>query len=215
MEIEFYGANCFRIKTKNTVIVIDDNLSTVGAKTVVKEKEVPALLVTNSVIDTTVSSKSARLVLDGPGEYEVGDVSVVGRQVRAHMDEEDAKTGTVYQCTFDNKTVTILGHVHPEINDGLQELAGGTDVLIVPVGGNGYTLDAVGATQIVKKLEPEIVVPAHYEDNSLSFEVPAASLDEFIKIGALPAAEAVDVLKLGKVAPELAGRTHLQIVNKK
>ena len=215
MEIEFYGANCFRIKTKNTIIFIDDNLSTLGAKTVVKEKDAAAVLVTNSIVDVSESSKKARLVLDGPGEYEVGDVSVSGIQVRSHMDEEGAMTSTVYQCMFDNKTITILGHIHPDLSSELQEYASGTDVLIVPVGGNGYTLDAVGATQVVKKLDPEVVIPAYYEDNSLKLEVPAAPLDEFVKTSALQVAEPVDVFKLGKVSPELSNKTHLQVVNKK
>lgn len=215
MEIEFYGANCFKLKTKNTVIVVDDNLSTLGAKSIVKEKDAVAMLVSNAVIDIAESAKKTRLILDRPGEYEVGDVSVSGIQVRSHMDEEDVMTGTVYQCVFENKTVTILGHIHPDISSELQEYASGTDVLIVPVGGNGYTLDAVGATQVVKKLEPEVVIASHYEDSSLKFEVPAAPLDDFVKTSGLPTAESVELFKLGKVAPELADKTHLQVMAKK
>ena len=36
MEIEFYGANCFRISTKKTALVVDDNLVELGAKSVTK-----------------------------------------------------------------------------------------------------------------------------------------------------------------------------------
>ena len=46
------------------------------------------------------------------------------------------------------------------------------DVMFVPVGGNGYTLDGVGALKLIKKVEPKLVVPTHYDDAMLQFPMP-------------------------------------------
>lgn len=213
MEIEFYGANCFRVKTKKTSLVFDDNLKSLGAKSITKDKEV--LLYTNKALESEDAVQKARLTLDSPGEFEVGDISVQGVQARAHMDEESQATATVFQCMFANTTVTVLGHVHPEVSAEVLELIGGSDVLILPVGGNGYTLDAVGATSVVKKVEPGVVIASQFEDNSLKFEVPAAPLDEFVKTSALTAAEPADSYKTDKPNAELASQTHIVVLNKK
>lgn len=213
MEIEFFGANCFRIKTKHASIVVDDNLSAVGGKTITKESDVA--IFTNKILENTQTKAKARLTLDSAGEYEIGDVSVRGVQARAHMDEEGSATASIFQCMFEGTTVTILGHIHPDIADDVIELAGGTDVVILPVGGNGYTLDVVGAVSVIKKIEPEVVIPSQYDVPGINLEVPAAPLDDFKKASALPESEPKDSYKVGKIDPELVGKTHIVTLNVK
>ena len=213
MEIEFFGANCFRIKTKKSSIVIDDNLLALGGKTITKETDVAVF--TSKILENKDAVSKARLTLDSAGEYEVGDISVRAVQTRSHMDTESEQTANVFQLMFDGTTITVLGHVHPDIADDVIELAGGTDVMIVPVGGNGYTLDAVGAVSAIKKIEPEVVIPSQYETNGLKFEVSPAPLDDFKKTSALPEAEPRDSYRLDKPVAELVGKTHMIILNVK
>jgi L-ascorbate metabolism protein UlaG (beta-lactamase superfamily) len=209
MEIEFFGANCFRIKTKKATIVIDDNLASLGQKSIVKDTDVAVF--TNKVLASGPKSK-ARLTLESAGEFEIGDISVKAVQTRGHMDEEGADTATVFQFLYNGTTVTALGHIHPDVTNDVLELAAGTDVVLVPVGGNGFTLDSVGALSIIKKIEPEVVIPAQYDANGFKFEVPAAPLEDFIKTSALTATEPRDLYKVDKPDAELAGQTHLVIL---
>jgi L-ascorbate metabolism protein UlaG (beta-lactamase superfamily) len=210
MEIEFFGANCFRIKTKNASIVVDDNLESIGGKTITKDTDVAVF--TNKSLENPATKSKARLTLDSAGEFEIGDISVKALQTRAHMDEDNAASATVFQCLYDGKTVTILGHIHPDIADDIIELSGGTDVMIVPVGGNGYTLDAIGAVSAIKKIEPEVVIPSQYDTPGLSYEVPAAPLDDFKTASALPESAPKDSYKLDKPDLDLAGKTHLVVL---
>ncbi len=212
MEIEFYGANCFKIKSKQASIVIDDDLDTRGSKNVTKDKDV--LVVTNKSIKHDKSSGLARLTLESAGEFEVGDISVQGVQTRGHLDTDEEQTATVFQCTYGGASVTILGHIHPDLSDEVQELAGGTDVLIVPVGGNGYTLDATGATKAIKAIEPDVVIPAYYDESGLTFEVPTAPLDDFVKTSGLNFEEKSDSHKVGKTSSE-SGQTQLVVLETK
>lgn len=213
MEIEYFGANCFRIRTKNASIVIDDNLADIGGKTITKESDVA--IFTSRTLENAKASAKARLTLDSAGEYEIGDLSVMAIQTRAHMDKDDEATANVFQCLYDGTTVTIFGHIHPDVADDVIELAGGTDVAIIPVGGNGYTLDATGAVSVIKKIEPEVVIPSQYDSPGLNFEVPAAPLEDFKKSSALPDGETKDSYKVGKPDPTLAGKTHLVELNVK
>ncbi|MCA9328471.1 MBL fold metallo-hydrolase, partial [Candidatus Saccharibacteria bacterium] len=156
MELEFFGGNCFRIKTKSTTLVVDDNLSKLGKKSIQSDKTV-AFYTSNNVFDERAAAQS-RLSFVTPGEFEVGDVTVNGVQARGHMDEEGKLTANVFQFMHGGQTISVLGHVHPDISDEVVELISGTDVLVVPVGGNGFTLDPVGAASIIKKTEPNVVV---------------------------------------------------------
>lgn len=211
MELEYYGANCFRLKTKNTTIVIDDNLTGLGKKSIQTDKTVAFF--TSPVVRGGSASNASRLVIDSAGEFEVGDVTVAGVQARAHMDAEDALTATVFQFMYANQTVTVLGHIHPDLSDQVIELISGTDVLVTPVGGNGFTLDPVGATSIIKKVEPQIVVPSQYEINGFDYEVPAQPLEEFGKVSALSLDDVQDSLKVAKT--DEAAQTRVVVLNVK
>lgn len=201
MELEFFGGNCFRIKTKQTTIVIDDNLEQMGKKSIITEKT--AAFYSSPVVKQPAKTP-AYLMIDTPGEFEVGDVTVKGVQARAHVDEEGTHSATVFQFMHSGQTISVLGHVHPDMSVEVLELISGTDVLVLPVGGNGFTLDPIGAASIVKKTEPGIVVPAQYDIAGLTYEVPAQPLAEFAKVTSMTEEEPLDSLKMAKVGEENA-----------
>jgi L-ascorbate metabolism protein UlaG (beta-lactamase superfamily) len=175
MEIQYYGANCVTLTTKRATIVIDDNLKELGAKTVTKPDYV-ALFTT-----PPASLPEARLVISDPGEYEVSEVSIFGIPARAHMDEVGQQTTTIYKLEHDDLRIVIIGHIHPDLSEDHLEEIGTVDILITPVGGNGYTLDAIGALQVIKKIEPKMVIPTHFDDGKLNFPVPQQPLSEVLK----------------------------------
>lgn len=191
MDLDYYGANCFKVTTKKATLVFDDNLQELGAKSVTKPAEIA--LFTQAHSQPAVEVK---LVIDQPGEFEVSDVSVQGIAARAHMDEPDAMTATMFKVVVNDIRLVAVGHIYPELSDEQLEAIGMVDVLMIPVGGNGYTLDPVGALKIIKKIEPKIVIPTHYADKALKYEVPQQSLDEAIKGLAMEPKERVAKLKL-------------------
>lgn len=83
------------------------------------------------------------------------------------------------------------------------------DVMLIPVGGNGYTLDPVGALKIIKKIEPKVLIPTHYDDGhgssagGLNYEVPQQTLEQAITALSMEPKETVQKLKLkGGEMPE-------------
>jgi hypothetical protein len=191
MDIQFYGANCIAIGTKQARVVIDDNIADLGGKPVAKPGDIA--LFTGMHTD---QSQSAKIVIDQPGEYEVSGVSVYGIAARSHMDEEGRRTATMYKLVVDDLRLLVTGHVYPELSDSQLESIGMVDVMFVPVGGNGYTLDGTGALKLIKKVEPKLIIPTHYDDNGLQYPVPQQELEQAFKSLAMEPKEAVAKLKL-------------------
>ena len=116
-----------------------------------------------------------------PGEYEISGVVIEGVAVRGHMDEPGTKNSVIFKVSADDITVVISGHIYPDLNEEDLETLGMVDILMVPVGGHGYTLDSIGALKLIKKIDPKVVVPTHYADKAIKYEVPQQDLETAIK----------------------------------
>lgn len=187
MDMQFYGANCVVFSGKHARVVIDDNLAALGAKTVGKEGDI--CLFTGPHEAATGKPK---IVIDTPGEYEVSNVSIFGLQARAHMDEAGKETAVIYKITWGETRILVTGHVFPKLTDAELEQIGIVDVMFIPVGGSGYTLDAAGALQLIKAIEPKLVIPTHYADKGLKYEVPQAELEDALKTMGMEPKETVN-----------------------
>lgn len=205
MDIQFYGANCIVISGKQYRIVIDDNLADLGKKSVLKNSDI--ILYTGPHAIPGVESP---LVVDHPGEYEVSGISVYGIATRAHMDEAGKKDATMYKIIIDDIRILVTGHVYPELNERQLESIGTIDVMFVPVGGNGYTTDPVGALKLMKKVEPKLVIPTHYDEKGLNYPVPQQTLEQAITGLSMEPKETVDKFKLK--GSELGETTQLIVV---
>ncbi len=207
MDLQFYGANCVSVSHKGTRLIIDDNLAELGGKSVTKADDVA--LCTMHPKD----SPEARLIFDGPGEYEVADVSIIGIAARAHMEADDKnRDATMFKLIAGDHSVLLAGHIYPELNDAQLEAIGMVDVLVVPVGGNGYTVDPVGALKLIKAIEPKLVIPTHYADKSLNFPMPQQDLAAALKEIGLEPQETTSKFKLKPT--ELTDVTQLVVLEK-
>lgn len=193
MEIQHYGANCFRLSTKKASVIIDDNLEELGGKKQIKKGDIALFTAAHGNVGEDVT-----LTVDHPGEFEVSTVSIIGVSARSHMDEEGKKSATIFKVVTEDIRILVAGHIHPDLTEEQLEQIGVIDLMIVPVGGNGYTLDGIGAQKVIKKVEPRIVIPSHYSGGKakLSYPVPQASLEDAIKQLGMDVAETTDKLKL-------------------
>jgi len=176
MDIQFYGANCLGVTYKGTRLVIDDDLAALGAKSIAKAGDIVAYTGEHETPKAEV-----KLLVDHPGEYEVAGVSMVGVAARAHMDEAGQKTATLYKIIAGDLNVLVVGHIYPELSEEQLETIGMVDAMFIPVGGNGYTLDGLGALTIIKEVEPKLVIPTHYDMDGLRYPVSQQNLEQALK----------------------------------
>ena len=191
MDAQFYGANCIVLSTKQARVVIDDNLAELGKKTVTKAGDI--VIFTEAHGDT---ANEPKITISQPREYEVSGIAVHGIAARGHMEEEGSRRGaTMYKISSDDLRILVTGHIYPELTDSQIEAIGSVDVMFVPVGGNGYTLDGVGALKLIKKVEPKLVIPTHYASKALNLPVPQHVLEEVLQSLAMEPKETTPKLK--------------------
>ena len=176
-EIEYKGANSVIISTKKAKLIVDPKLSLVGLKNVSTKDAIE--LATEERFAT--NSSDTLLSIEGPGEYGISTFDIKGIPARRHIDSENQDMlSTIYRVEVGELRIGIIGNIGEKLTDEQLENFGVIDILILPVGGGGYTLDATGAASIVRMISPKIVIPTHYADKSLKYEVPQDDLKLFI-----------------------------------
>lgn len=186
-DIEYKGGNGIVIATKKLAAVIDPNLSVVGLKNASTKDAIEIATETRFA----TRNADARLTIDGPGEYEIGDFSIRGVRATRHIDTaSDEPISTMYRIEIGDIRIAVVGNIAPKLHEDQQEELGVIDILILPVGGSGYTLDATSAATVVRQIDPKVVIPVHYADTALTYEVPQDTLETFTKELAAPVEEA-------------------------
>ncbi len=177
-DIEYKGGNSVALVTKKATAFVDPKLSVVGLKD----------LKTNDAIEIAtevrfaLNNKESLISIEGPGEYELGDFSIRGISAMRHIDTADGeKLATIYRIQIGEVRVAVLGNIDPKLSEGQLEEIGVVDILILPVGGGGYTLDATSAASLVRQIDPKVVVPVHYADSAVKYEVSQDTLETFTK----------------------------------
>ena len=115
-----------------------------------------------------------------PGTFEVvrHEGNPLGVPVRSVEVYHDMEQGTRFGGTIDMKIFTIdeitfchCGDIGELLDDPVKRAAiGPIDVLIIPTGGY-YTLGPDGAAEVVKRLNPKIVIPCHYKTPRCGFDI--------------------------------------------
>ena len=168
MEIKYLGHASFLIKTKTTKIVTDPYSSEmVGLKFPKTEADIITVSHQhddhNQVKNVLGLNGVASLVVDMPGEFEKMGVRIFGLQ-SFHDKTKGSERGENILYKFEAEGISVLhcGDLGVIPEENFLETIGEVDILMVPVGGF-YTIDAEEAVQLVKKIEPAIVIPMHYQ----------------------------------------------------
>lgn len=175
-DIEYKGGNTVVIATKKSKLITDPKQSLIGLKDI--EPKGMVALATEPRFE--VASADVGLLVEGPGEYEVGDFSIRGIAAQRHLDA-DGYGSTIYRVEVGEVRIAVLGNIDPKLTEEQLEAIGVVDIVIIPIGGGGYTLDATAAAQLVRKIEAKTVIPVHYADKALKYEVPQDELEVFRK----------------------------------
>jgi L-ascorbate metabolism protein UlaG (beta-lactamase superfamily) len=179
MEITWLGHSCFKLKGKQATVITDPfspaigyTLGKVTADIVTVSHPHPGHSYVQGVADEP-------RILKSPGEYESGGVLSVGVHT-FHDNEKGAQRGknTVFVIDVDDVMICHLGDLgHVLTAEQVAEI-NGVDVLLIPVG-DVSTIDAVQAAQIVRQLEPKIIIPMHYKTEAEKKDLETA--ERFLK----------------------------------
>lgn len=207
VEIEYFGGNSIKISSSDQTIIANPdrsflNLKPVASKNIIQVASEPRL---------AINDLDSLLCIEGPGEYEISKFSIKGFAMNRHTDFNNEKSATNYAIDVDDVTILLIGNVEDNFTEDHLEDLGVADILIIPIGGGGYTLDAKMAAKIVRQIEPKVVIPVHYAQPGLSYDVPQDDIELFVNELGAPLNE-FDKYKIKKVT-DLEGP--LQIIKLK
>ncbi len=191
MIITFSGLQTFKIQFGDTVISVNP-----ASKESVNFKQ-PArfgsdiTLVSlahpdfNGVDNNTKNGKTP-FVIEGPGEYEIKDITVTG--ISSPANYEGRNFNTIYTMRLEQMNLCFLGALNSiDLSSDVFEKIGGIDVLFVPIAG-GNVLDPADAYKLSIKLEAKFVIPCHYtkiEESCVSELLKESGEDEMDPIDKL------------------------------
>ncbi len=179
MDISWLGHSCFRIKGSHATVITDPYPPDLGyslgkptARIVTVSHQHPG----HSYIQGVGGEPKP---VTRPGEYEISGVLIIG-MTTFHDREGGRKRGknTIYLMEVHVVSVCHLGDLGHVLTTEQVEEIGSVDVLLLPVGGVS-TIDAPVAAEVVRQLEPKVVVPMHYKTEALSWDLEP--VDRFLK----------------------------------
>lgn len=187
MEIKYLGHSSFLIKSKEVRLVTDPYDLSIGLKFPKVEADVVTISHSHSdhnrvnLVGKPVEGE--QLVVDMPGEFEKLGARIFGYK-SYHDKKQGAERGetVMYKIEVEGMSVLHCGDLGYVPDDAFLDSIGDVDVLLVPVGGF-YTIDADEAAQLIKKIEPAIAIPMHYNHQKLNQKTfgQVAPLSEFLK----------------------------------
>ena len=178
MEITWLGHSCFRLKGSEATVITDPYAPDSGYTLGKPKADIVTVSHQHSDHNYVQGVPDAR-VISGPGEYEISNVLVIG-MATYHDDAQGAQRGknTVYLIEMDEVTVCHLGDLGHVLTSEQTEELDNVDVLLIPVGGV-YTIDARLAAEVVRQLDPKVVIPMHYKTPVVTLELEP--VDRFLR----------------------------------
>jgi len=168
MDITWLGHSCFLIKGKEQTVLTDPCHPDLGYRPGQLEADIvtlshfhPGHSYVEGVADSPKQIKS-------PGEYEIGGAFITGI-ASFHDDKKGELRGknTIYIIEMDGLILCHLGDLGHSLDPHMIEEIGDVGVLFLPVG-EVTTVPIDTAVEIVRRLEPLIVVPMHYKTKAFT-----------------------------------------------
>ena len=169
MVITYHGAQCFKVSFGDITIVFNP-ISKKSKLTGPKFGSDVAFITLNHPdfnggAEMAYGSKQP-FIVDGPGEYEIGDVTARGYGVKTTYDGVE-RYNTIYQVRLEGINILFLGsQAEEKIDTEILGKLDDTDILFIPIGG-GDVLDVPQASKLATKLEAKYIIPMHYDDKAL------------------------------------------------
>ncbi len=148
----------------------------------------------HAAFDHVTHGKTEPFTIHGPGEYEVGGISIIGvASDRVRTSDNRERVNTAYVIGLEGIRLCHIGlHRKAGFDAGVGEALGGIDVLFISIGGE-TGLDHTGAQKVVAALEPKMIIPLR-----VSGEHGEKEFKAFLKESGEGSTEAVGKLTLKK-----------------
>jgi len=157
------GLSCFRIRGSQAIIITDPFPPGLGYTLGKQTADIVTVSHQHPSHSYVQGISGEHRLLKGPGEYEISSVLIQG--IATYHDAVKGQSrgkNTAYLMEIDGVAVCHLGDIGHVLSDEQVEEMGNVDILMLPVGGVS-TINAAMAAEIIRKLEPKVVLPMHFK----------------------------------------------------
>lgn len=205
MIISYYGRQHFKLQVGDLTVAINP-LSKEGKGKVSKYGADVTLITTNhpdyNGAEQTELGAKTPFIIRGAGEYEVQNIFIKGFSTETKLTEnkkEKVYQNTSYVFIIDGIRVTFLGALSEMLKPEHKEIIDETDVLFIPVGEDGFLLNAYDAQKLAVSLEPKLIIPMDYDEQSLPIFLKEAGAEGVVPVEKLTIKKKDIEGKLGEV----------------
>lgn len=178
MNIQYYGHSCFKITTKpegrgqqEVTLFIDPFDKSIGLRPPQGSADLVISSHDHHDHNNIEAIKGDPYVINIPGEYSVKGINIVGiSSFHDAKQGEELGLNTIFILESEDIRICHMGDLGSDLSEKQLEDINGVDILMIPIGGK-YTIDGKKAVDIVKKIEPKIVIPIHYKINGSTIDV--------------------------------------------
>jgi len=160
MEIRWIGNSTFEVKSSTGVVVVDHQ----GELPPQSELDDENTIFVFSNGDHLAHLAGQHQVLTGPGEYEIGGVSVHGVATPADDPAVSHDINTVYVIDADGLQVATLGNPGSQPSAQSVQQISKVDILIINTESQGLEPEELSA--VIRNLEPKMIVPSGYDSET-------------------------------------------------
>lgn len=179
MNIQYYGDYCFKITTKpsgrateDVVMVTDVPEKGTGLRAPQGEAQITLLSHQSPEAAELEVVKGSPIKISVPGEYSAKGISLLGfPSARDEKNGAERGLNTIFLFETEEITLCYLGALGVEPMPSVVEKLSGVDILFVPASGVD-TLPLGRIDELVRKIEPKVVIPMHYKISGMTTKLP-------------------------------------------
>ncbi len=194
MDITWYGHSCFRLTERGLVTVVADPYDpSIGYGELSVKGDIVTISHDAPGHNCAEAVKKTQYILERPGEYEIGGVFITGVGTHDPNGGDKVRHNIIWVYQYNDLTVAHLGDLQHVPTQTEIEALGPINVLMAPVGG-GLALNGSQAVEVVRLIEPAIVIPMHYAVPNAT--VTLEPLDNFLAEMGVSSVEELDTLRV-------------------
>jgi L-ascorbate metabolism protein UlaG (beta-lactamase superfamily) len=195
MIITYHGVDFFKVSFGDTTIAVNPISKDSKLKSTRFGSDI-TLVSLNSPehngADVTSRGEKESFLIDGPGEYEVSGVFIKGILSKSNYGGEE-RINTIYTVALEGMNLCFMGPLgDAQLSPEAKEVIDGTDILFVPIGGNGV-LDPAAAHKLSVQFEAKLIIPSHFGDVGED-----GALKKFLKEAGEESVKPIDKLTIKK-----------------
>lgn len=188
MYLTWYGQSSFKLQDQNVTVLLDPYSARQTGLRGPNFKADIIILSDKETANQAPKDIKEGFIVDGPGEYDIKNVAVTGFKNKENK--------ILYQIEIDGVRIGYLGEVGKQLKEDEFDKFNNIDVLILPIGNHKKVLSVEDAAEIIRNLEPSIVIPSCYEVPGLKIQLDP--LNKFFKEMGVKSVEAVDKIRVVK-----------------